>query len=124
MKKSLITTLNRLGFGMNNYNTHCVNVNSAKEVWWFTIPKEKFERNLFLICNQDTDLYLMFIEKNTLAPIANYFKLRANNESVEIEICSNKLSNNFLTDIKPGGTSFNFKNLIDFGQSYIRKINK
>ena len=124
MKKDLITTLNRLGFGMDNSNTAKANINSQKNVWWFTIPKEKFTSNFYLICNESNYLYLIFIEKNTLAPITNYFKIRADNESIEIEICADKLSDNFLKDIKSGGTSFNFKNLIDFGQSYIRKINK
>ncbi len=90
-----------------NQNTHFSNINKAKPVWWFCIPLEKFNYDLYLILNKKNNFILLKIFTNTFADLSKVFRIKQE-QWVDLEISSSRQSN-YMTDVKSGGTKYNFK---------------
>lgn len=91
---------------LNNHNTHFANINKAKDVWWLNIPPEKFSSDLHLILKKEASFLWLKIESHTFNEPEAIFKLRTDNR-IDLEISSDE-NNNYMVDIKSGGTNHNF----------------
>ena len=95
---------------LDGTNTHFTNVNSAKEVWWFNIPPEKFARELHLLCAKKTELIWLTIEKDAVLNPEKTFRLRQDKWVIDLEIsCA---SNRYMCDVKSGGSGYDFRSHI------------
>jgi hypothetical protein len=93
--------------GLNNTNTHFSSINKSKEVWWTTVPLNKFNSDVhFLLCAVDYALWVQ-LPKGFVKQLPATFKIREDTNTVDVEISAHKNFKYFL-DLKSGGTEFNF----------------
>lgn len=98
------------GNTLNNQNTHFANINNTKPVWWFDIPLGKFNNDLYLILNERNSFILLKIPANTFENLDAVFRIKQG-RWVDLEISSNR-ENNYMIDIKNGGTEHNFNSYV------------
>jgi|TARA_B110000902_G_scaffold26484_1_gene28850 hypothetical protein len=112
-KKEIIDFINTTkGVFINNINTSYSNINKSKDVWWFNIRKDKFNKDVHLLLNSENKVIWIKLKKGFIINPNKAFKLREDIEAYDIEISANR-SFNYLKDIKSGGTNFNFKEFIE-----------
>ncbi|SMN12481.1 hypothetical protein SPBRAN_1136 [uncultured Candidatus Thioglobus sp.] len=97
---------------LNNGNTNIAKINDAKNVWWFNIPPERFLNDLHLLLKKANGLIWLKINANTFIKPQDVFRLRTDVGKIDLEISSNK-QNNYMVDIKSGGTNYNFNQHIE-----------
>ncbi|CAC9615444.1 hypothetical protein [uncultured Gammaproteobacteria bacterium] len=98
---------------LNMENTNIAKINAAKDVWWFTIPPERFSNDLHLLLKKTNGFIWLKISANTFIEPQNIFKLRTNADKIDLEISSDNGLNNYMVDIKSGGIGYNFKQHIE-----------
>lgn len=98
------------GSGRNS-NTHFSNINkSAKKVWWFNIPPQKFGNELHLLCAKKSGLIWLRIKAGAIPNPESVFKLRTDERVkglIDLEIAAE--GNLYLKDVKSGGTGYDFR---------------
>ena len=93
-----------LNNGNTCYSTMTSN-NAGEDVWWFTVPPQKFKSELHaLLAKEDGDsLIWLRIKASQVSP--ELFKQRSDGK-VDWEICANTP---FLRDIRSGETGYDFR---------------
>ena len=109
-KRSAIAKVNNhLGYGLlNGRNTSFANINASKGVWWLNVNPNKFTKDLHLLLvktGQDGLVWLT-IKANTVPAPERVFRKRQDNGLIDIEISTEP--SQYLTDVKSGGTRYNF----------------
>ena len=98
------------GSGRNS-NTHFSNINkSAKKVWWFNIPPQKFGNELHLLCVKKSGLIWLRIKAGAIRNPESVFKLRTDERVkglIDLEIAVS--GDLYLKDVKSGGTGYDFR---------------
>ncbi|CAC9949934.1 hypothetical protein [uncultured Gammaproteobacteria bacterium] len=97
---------------LNEENTNISKINDTRDVWWFTIPPERFSNDLHLLLKKTNGLIWLKISANTIRP-QDVFRLRADADKIDLEISSDNGLNNYMVDIKSGGIGYNFKQHIE-----------
>jgi len=92
---------------LNNGNTNISKINDTIDVWWFNIPPERFSNDLHLLLKKTNSFIWIKISANTFNTPQNIFKLRSDVDKIDLEISSN-MENDYMVDIKSGGTNYNF----------------
>ena len=99
-----------VGSGRNS-NTHFSNINkSAKKVWWFNIPPQKFRNELHLLCVKKSGLIWLRIKAGAIPNPESVFKLRTDERVkglIDLEIAVS--GDLYLKDVKSGGTGYDFR---------------
>lgn len=109
-KKEFIRYINSTeGANLNNSNTSFSSINKSKNVWWFTVPVEKFESQVNLLLKIDIGVFWIVLDVGFVDSIQETFRIRQDRNAVDLEI--NAGSNNFLCDVKSKGVGFDFKEL-------------
>ena len=112
-KKEIIYFINTTrGVFINNINTSYSNINKSKDVWWFNIRKDKFNKDVHLLLNSENKVIWIKLKKGFIINPNKAFKLREDIGAYDIEISANR-SSNYLKDTKSGGTNFNFKEFVE-----------
>jgi hypothetical protein len=110
-KKEHITYINQhYNENLNATNTSYSKINKTKNVWWFNIPTPKFTAEVNLLLQIENGVFWVVLPVGFVASIEKTFRIRQDKNAVDLEI--NAGSNNFLCDVKSGGTGFNFGELI------------
>ena len=109
-KRSAIAKVNsHVGYGLlHGPNTSFANINASKGVWWLNVNPNKFNKDLHLLLakkGQDGLIWLT-IEANTFPAPERVFRTRQDNGLIDIEISTEP--SQYLTDVKSGGTGYNF----------------
>ncbi len=96
---------------LTNSNCHFSNVNRAKPVWWLSIPKYKFNIDLYLLLRHREEelITILKIPRNTFSSLIDDFYLREENDYIDLEICSDTGDKLYMRDIKDGGSEYNFR---------------
>jgi hypothetical protein len=94
-------------------NTHFSSINDAKDVWWINIPPKRFANDLHLLLKKADGFIWLKINANTFINPKNVFKFASDKNLIDLEIVSNK-RNNYIIDIKSGGTHYNFNSHIEY----------
>ncbi len=98
---------------LNEENTNISKINDTRDVWWFTIPPERFSNDLHLLLKKTNGLIWLKISANTIRP-QDVFRLRADVDKIDLEISSDNGLNNYMVDIKKSdGIGYNFKQHIE-----------
>lgn len=88
-KSTAIRIVNKhVGEGLlNNFNTHFSNINkSAKKVWWFNIPPQKFENDLHILLAKNPGLIWLRIKAGAIPHPESVFRVRPDKGSIHLEI--------------------------------------
>ncbi len=114
-KQSAIATVNEhLGHKLlDGRNTSFANLNASKAVWWLNVTPRKFkdDLHLLLVKERQEGLIWLRIEANTFTEPARVFRKRLDKDMIDLEISSE--SSQYLTDVKSGGTGYNFTKHIE-----------
>lgn len=96
---------------LNHHNAVFSNVNVSKDVWWFTIPPQKFvsELHVLLAKKDDSGLVWLRIRANAFPNLANVFRKRADNGKVHWEICSDDADALYMRDTKNVRIKYDFR---------------
>lgn len=96
---------------LNHHNAVFSNVNVSKDVWWFTIPPQKFvsELHVLLAKKDDSGLIWLRIRANAFPNLANVFRKRADNGKVHWEICSDDTDALYMRDTKNVRIKYDFR---------------
>ena len=100
---------NHLGHRLlDGANTSFANINASKSVWWINVNPNKFNEDLHLLLakNGQDGLIWLKIEANTFPDPERVFRKRQDKGLIDIEISSEP--SRYLTDVKSGGTGYNF----------------
>jgi hypothetical protein len=111
-KSQLIAQINKTyKVGLNNTNTHFSSINKSKEVWWYTVPVNKFTNDVnLLLCAGDYALWV-HLPKGFVKQLPAAFKIRQDTNTVDVEISADKQFKYFI-DLKSGGTGFDFTSFV------------
>jgi uncharacterized protein (DUF433 family) len=114
-KQSAMEMVNdHLGYRLlNQRNTSLANVNASKAVWWLNINPDRFGNDLHLLLvkeGQDGLVWLK-IEADTFPALGKVFRKRQDNGLIDLEISSG--NQQYMTDVKSGGTGYNFAKHIE-----------
>ena len=110
-KQECIAAINlKYKAGLSNINTSYSNINKSKNVWWFNIATSKFKAPVNLLLKTEDGVFWINLPIGFVSSIKKTFKIREDKDVVDLEI--NAGSNNFLCDVKSGGTEFNFNAFI------------
>lgn len=118
-KKSAINYINSqleeefLKFSICSY----ASINKTVPVWWFDISPKKFTDNFYLILDNGTKFLLVFIPKGTFPNPQKNFRIRPDNNLIDIKI-SSETDDRYLRDIASGGTGVDFSLMIKGEFSY------
>jgi hypothetical protein len=108
-KKEIIEYMNvTKGATLTNSNTSYSKINKSKAVWWFNVALHKFTEDVNLLLVGETCVYWIVLPKGFAVGVP--FKIREDKNAVDLEI--NADSNNFLCDVKSGGTGFRFSEFV------------
>jgi hypothetical protein len=113
MKKTeVIQYINKINnLNLSSADTFFSSVNKSKSVWWLNIKTTKFKNEVNLLLNANDKIIWVFLPKNFVNKLDSNFKIRLDKKAVDLEISSD-INNNYLIDIKSGGTKFNFSKYI------------
>lgn len=107
-KKEIIDYINATkGSHLNNSNTSYSKINKSKEVWWFNVRTDKFNEDVHLLLNNESEVIWITLLKGFVSNLYSVFKVREDKDAVDLEISADKHFR-FLHDIKSGGTGFDF----------------
>jgi hypothetical protein len=110
-KKEHITYINQhFKANLNATNTSYSKVNKSKNVWWFNIAVPKFNTKVNLLLQIENGVFWVVLPVGFVASIEKTFRIRKDKNAVDLEI--NAGSNNFLCDVKSGGTGFDFSGFV------------
>ncbi len=114
-KSELIEIVNNHlgGLSLNRSNTHIAKIIDAKNVWWLNIPPERFINDLHLLLKKTDGFLWLKIDANTFIRPQDVFRLRLDVDKIDLEISADN-ENNYMTDIKSGGTNYNFNPHIEY----------
>lgn len=125
-KQSAMAMVNGyLGHGLlNERNTSFANVNASKAVWWLNIRPERFEDDLhvLLVKEGETGLIWLKIEANAFPFLERVFRKRQDTGAIDLEISS--MPSHYMTDVKSGGTGYNFTKHIEHEWGMTEDSNK
>jgi hypothetical protein len=111
-KSEIIQYINKTyGVHLSSVNTSFSNINVAKKVWWTNVPLPKFNDTYHLLFNDTKEIIWIVLPKNFVTNLAGKFRIRKDRNSVDIEVWAEK-DERYMTDVKSGGTEFNFKAFI------------
>ena len=104
-----------LGLGyklLNRRSTHFSSVNASKPVWWLNIPLHKFEDELhLLLVKENGGLTWLRIKGNTFPSPKDVFRYWEDKDAIDLEISATP--RDYMTDVKSGGTGYNFTKYIE-----------
>lgn len=107
-KSQLIAQINQTyKAGLNNTNTHFSSIIKSKEVWWTTVPLNKFNSDVNLLLCAGEYAWWVQLPISFVKHLPATFKIREDTNTVDVEISADKNFKYFL-DLKSGGTEFNF----------------
>ena len=101
---------------LNDSNTCLSNINTRKQVWWFTISPQKFKNELHLLCAKKPGLIWLRLDADTFPSPADVFKRRRNCK-LDVEICSDDSSLCYMHDIRSiriRGIGYDFRPHIEY----------
>jgi hypothetical protein len=102
-KQECIAAINlKFKAGLSSNNTSYSNINKSKNVWWLNIATSKFKEPVNLLLKTEDGVFWINL------PIG--FVTSEDKDVVDLEI--NAGSNNFLFDLKSGGTGFDFNTFV------------
>ena len=110
-KKQAIQLANqstKINVTLTDQNCHFSNINKSKKVWWLNIPEIKFDRDLFILLKHENMLSVLSIPANTFSQ-EELFRHQPDKNCVDLEICSDSNSLNYMHDTKSGGSSYDFR---------------
>ena len=113
-KKDAIAYINKTyGGDLNNTNTSfaSVSISKSKAVWWTTVPVHKFNDPVHLLFNTTDEVIWIELPKNFVLNLSDKFKIRQDINAVDIEVWA-KDDEQYMKDVKSGGTGFDFKPFI------------
>lgn len=111
-KKDAIAYINKeYGADLNNTNTSFASINVAKKVWWTNVPVHKFNDPVHLLFNTTDEVIWIELPKNFVLNLSDKFKIRQDINVVDIEVWA-KDDEQYMKDVKSGGTGFDFKPFI------------
>ena len=91
-----------------NFNTHFSNINkSAKQVWWFNIPPQKFGNELHILLAKKQGLIWLRIKAGAISHPESVFRVRPDNGLIHWEIAIS--GDRYLQDVIGGGTGYDFR---------------
>ena len=95
-------------------NTSFANINASKPVWWINIDPSKFNSDLHLLLAKEGGggLIWLRLEGNTFPDVRKVFRVRQDKDCIDLEISSRHPK--YMTDIKSGGTEYDFAKHIEF----------
>ncbi len=103
------------GYGRNS-NTCLSNINTRKQVWWFTISPQKFKNELHLLCAKNPGLIWLRIDANTFPNPTDMFSPRSDGD-VDVEICCDVSYLCYMHDIRSiriRGIGYDFRPHIEY----------
>ena len=96
------------GSSLNNSNTSFSNINKRKQVWWFNIAVQKFDKEVNLLLQGQEKVIWIQLPVRFVPHLESNFKIRQDKDAVDLEISADR-SYLYLKDVKSGGTYFDFK---------------
>jgi hypothetical protein len=86
---------------LNEEYTNISQINHTRDIWWFTIPPERFSNDLHLLLKKTNGLIWLKISANTFIKPQDIFKLRTNvgktdADKIDLEISSDNGLNNYI----------------------------
>ena len=89
-------------------NTSFANINASKPVWWININPSKFKSDLHLLLAKEGygGLIWLHIKGNAFPDVRKVFRVRQDKDCIDLEISSRPPK--YMTDIKSGGTEYDF----------------
>ena len=84
---------------LNHSNTCLSNINTRKQVWWFTISPQKFKNELHLLCAKKPGLIWLRLDAGAISNPADMFSPRSDGD-VDVEICCDASSLCYMHDIR------------------------
>lgn len=95
---------------LNNTNTSFASVSESKykTVWWTTVPVHKFNEPVHLLFNDTDEVIWIELPKNFVLNLSDVFRIREDKNAVDIEVWA-KDDEQYMKDVKSGGTGFDFK---------------
>lgn len=110
-KKQFIDYINATKKGsLTIKNTSFSSINKSKNVWWLNIAVDKFKTEVNLLLKVENGVFWIVLPVGFVESLENTFKVRKDKNAVDLEI--NAGSNNFLCDVKSGGTGFDFNGFV------------
>ena len=110
-KQECIAAINlKFKAGLSSNNTSYSNINKSKNVWWLNIATSKFKAPVNLLLKTEDGVFWINLPIGFVTSIKKTFKIREDKDVVDLEI--NAGSNNFLFDLKSGGTGFDFNKFV------------
>ena len=101
---------------LNGQNTHFSSVNARKSVWWLNVPLRKFKDELhLLLAKENGGLIWLRIKGNTFLLPKDVFRYRKDKDAIDLEIST--MPQAYMTDVKSGGTKYNFTKHIKYESS-------
>ena len=98
---------------LDGRNTHYASVNASKPVWWLNIPLRKFKDELHLLLGKDNGgLIWLRIKGNTFPSPKDVFRYWEDKGAIDLEISA--MPQDYMTDVKNGGTGYNFTKHIEY----------
>ena len=98
---------------LNRRNTHFSNVNTSKPVWWLNVPLRKFKDELhLLLAKGNGGLIWLRIKGNTFPSPKDVFRYWEDKGAIDLEIST--MPQDYMTDVKSGGTEYNFTKHIEY----------
>ena len=111
-KSEIIQYINKIyGVRLSSSNASFSNINVAKKVWWTNVPLPKFNDTYHLLFNDTNEIIWIVLPKNFEPSLSDKFRIRQDRNSVDIEVWAEK-DERYMTDVKSGGTGFNFQPFI------------
>ena len=116
-KSNIIAYINKTyRAGLSNSNSSFSSINVAKRVWWTNVPLKKFSEPVHLLFNDTDEVFWIVLPKNFVASLSDNFRIRtkkgsANQDFVDIEVWAGN-DEQYMKDVKSGGTGFDFKPFI------------
>lgn len=108
-KSEIMQYINKTyGVRLSSVNTSFSNINVAKKVWWTNVPLPKFNDTYHLLFNDTKEIIWIVLPKNFVPNLSDKFRIRQDRNAVDIEVWAEK-DERYMTDVKSGGTGFNFR---------------
>lgn len=92
-------------------NSNFANINKGKNVWWINPDQGRFTEDYYLLLNDGDILILLFIPENFFSDLKENFRIRKDNDRVDLEISSDK-NHAYLHDVKSGGSGVSFSDFL------------
>ena len=100
----------------NDSNTRFANINTRKQVWWFTIPPQMFGNELHILLAKKPGLIWLRLDAGAIPNPSDMFSPRADGD-VDVEICCDTSSLCYMHDIRSiriRGIGYDFRPHIEY----------